>query len=606
VERPLGSNYILEEVLGRGATGEVWRGRTRDGEELAFKVLHDTLARDRATVNRFLQEGAILTDVVHPHLVRVHDFVAEGDTLAIVMDLVTGSDLRRPLAEHGAMRPGDACAIAAETASALAAIHDAGVVHRDIKPENVLLDNRRTPPAARLTDFGIARIAEQTGSKSTMLVGTAPYIAPELADGQPPAPASDLYALGIMLYEMCCGVTPFAAKSTLVILNRHGGSMPGRPDGVPDPLWDLIEALLAKDPAARPGPAGRVAILLEALARDLHNLPAAATLTEPPEPVPVVHDAATEMSIRNPHRDGGGTEPRPKRRRRGPAVLIAAGGLAAVCAMGAGGYVAMRPTGADQTTGSPPSPPASGEFSPAAGPGAGSARPSYGPNQVPDLTGLPEARARALLPASVSVQIRREPAPSGSPDGVVLSQDPAPGADLPATLALTISSRQAIQYLADMEPSGFDSGTYDNSINTGTDAANYRLSGHAQLHAIGVEGSPCGNEAGGVEYDLGQHYTRLLGLAGVDDDSPVAKTQVTVEFYGDARKLKSITTTLGKAKDLDVDVRGVLRFGIRWTFSGGDASRCAGGTLVLGDAQLVSAAGFVPPSTESPAAFPSE
>ncbi|MBT2213285.1 protein kinase [Actinomadura sp. NEAU-AAG7] len=596
---PLGSKYILEEVIGRGATGEVWRGRTHEGERLAFKLLHDTLARDPETVNRFLREGSILSGVVHPHLVRVHDLVVEGATLAIVMDLVEGSDLRAPLAAHGAMRPGDACAVAAETASALAAVHDAGVVHRDVKPENVLLDGRRTPPAVRLTDFGIARIAEQTGSKSTMLVGTAPYIAPELADGQPPTPATDLYALGIMLYEMCCGVTPFADRSTLVMLQHHGHSAPGRPPGMPGALWELIVALLAKDPAARPAPAGRVAILLEALARDLEAVPAAETLTEPPAPVAALHDADTALSMRNPGRDSGGTEPAGRRGgrrgRRGRTLAIAAVTAAVVCAVAAGAYAATRDPGSDTGPGPGPTTVAKSGGGPAPeSPPPSSARASYGPNQVPDLVGMPETQARALLPPSVGVQIRREAAPSGSPDGVVLAQDPKPGADLPTTLQLTVSSKQAIQYLADIEPSAGD------TVRTGTEAANLRLSGHPQLHAIGVEGSPCGNETGSVEYDLGQHYTRLQGLAGLDDNSPAAKAQVTVEFYGDARKLKSITTTLGKSQDLEVDVRGVLRLTLRWTFSGGDASRCDGGTLVLGDAQLVAAAGYVPPSTESP------
>ncbi|WP_242910156.1 protein kinase domain-containing protein [Actinomadura terrae] len=593
---PLGSKYILEEVIGRGATGEVWRGRTHEGERLAFKLLHDTLARDPETVNRFLREGSILREVVHPHLVRVHDLVVEGATLAIVMDLVEGSDLRAPLAAHGAMRPGDACTVAAETASALAAVHDAGVVHRDVKPENVLLDTRRTPPAVRLTDFGIARIAEQTGSKSTMLVGTAPYIAPELADGQPPTPATDLYALGIMLYEMCCGVTPFADQSMLVMLQRHGHSAPGRPPGMPGALWELIVALLAKDPAARPGPAGRVAMLLEALARDLEAVPAAETLTEPPEPVAALHDADTALSMRNPGRESGGTGSGGRRGRRRRSLAIAAVTAAVVCAVAAGGYAATRDPGSGENPGpAPVTPIAKSEGGdPPATPSPSRARASYGPNQVPDLVGLPEAQARALLPSSVGVQIRREAAPPGSPDGVVLDQDPKPGADLPTTLQLTVSSKQAIQYLADIEPSAGD------RIKTGTEAAKLRLSGHPQLHAIGVEGSPCGNETGTVEYDLGQHYTRLQGLAGVDDNSAAAKTQVTVEFYGDARKLKSITTTLGKSQDLEVDVRGVLRLTLRWTFSGGDASRCDGGTLVLGDAQLVAAAGYVPPSTESP------
>ncbi|WP_051712408.1 protein kinase domain-containing protein [Spirillospora albida] len=594
MERPLGSKYLLEEVLGRGATGEVWRGRSHTGEAFAFKVLHDTLARDRETVDRFLREKSILTGIDHPHLVRVHDLIVEGDTLAIAMDLIDGTDLRCPLREHGAMRPADACAVAAETAHALAAVHDAGIVHRDVKPENVLLDMRRTPPAVRLTDFGIARIAEQATGSSTQLVGTAPYIAPELADGAPPTPASDLYALGIMLYEMCCGVTPFADRSTMTMLKRHEGYAPGRPEGVPDPLWELITKLLAKDPGQRPASAQRVAILLEALARDLQNLPAAPSLTAPPEAVPLLHGEQTAMPLPQPGNTGPrAAPPAPRRGRRLRRVLAVGAAVAAVvCAAAIGGYAVTRPDAAGTGATATPTPvPTTGDRT-GGGPSpvASSARPSYGEGLVPHLLGLPEAEARKLLPASVGVQIRRAPAPDGSPDGVVLEQDPQPGADLPATIALTVSSRNAIQYLAELEPAAGD------TPRTGADATGYRLSGHAQLHAIGIEGSPCSGGSGSVEYDLGQHYTRLQGLAGVDDNSEAAKTQVTVEFYGDARKLASITTTLGKTRDLDVDVRGVLRLALRWTFSGGDASRCHGGTLVLGDAQLVANAGYVPPT----------
>ncbi|WP_433337777.1 protein kinase domain-containing protein [Spirillospora sp. CA-294931] len=598
MERPLGSLYILEEVLGRGATGEVWRGRTHEGEKYAFKVLHDTLARDADTRQRFLREDTILKEIRHPNLVRVHDLVAEGDTLAIVMDLIVGSDLRAPISGHGSMRPGDACSIAAETAAALAAIHEAGVVHRDIKPENVLLDMLQTPPAVRLTDFGIARIAEQTSSKSTMLVGTAPYIAPELADGKQAVPATDLYALGIMLYEMCCGVTPFADKSTLVTLQRHGNHLPGRPPEIPDPLWELIEALLAKNADDRPAPAARVAILLEAMARDLHRLPAGPTLTEPPQAVPLVHSVPTDLSMAPPGPQAGDAAPPAGRgRRRGRTIAITAAVLVLVAVIGSAAYAVMRP--ADDKGSKPGAVPASldksQEFVPAPTPGTSPPRASYGPGKVPDLVGLPEAQAKALLPQTASLQVVRQQAKPGQPDGVVVAQNPGPGSDLPPTLQLTISSSQATQYLDEQTPT-----SGEDELTTGTQAANYKLSGRPQLHAVGIEGSPCGDEKGAAEYDLGQNYKQLIGVAGIDDNSPAAKAQATIEFYGDSRKLKSITTTLGKFKDLDVDVTGVLRMTLRWTFSGGDASRCHGGTLVLGDAQLVAAAGYVPPGTGSP------
>jgi serine/threonine-protein kinase len=602
VEKRLGSKFVLEAVLGRGATGEVWRGRTHEGEEYAFKLLNDALARDPETKERFLRESSILKDVSHPHLVRVHDLIAEGDTLAIVMDLVKGGDLRKPLREHGAMRPGDACSVAAETAKALAAVHEGGVVHRDVKPENVLLDSRTTPPAVRLTDFGIARIAEQTSSKATMLVGTAPYIAPEVADGKRAVEATDLYALGIMLYEMCCGVTPFADQSTLVILKRHGEYLPGRPDGIPDQLWELIAALLAKKPEDRPAPAARVAILLEALARDLHQLPAAQTLTEPPEAVPMVHSAATDVSMappRPPETPGGpGARPRKRGRRR---WLVLASVVVAAAMLGTAVYAVLRQ--GDQSAVREPVSPAGG----AGGLGVpatpssteSSARPSYGPGKLPDLIGLPEAQARSMIPGSVGLQILHEKAQPGQPDGVVLKQHPAPGADMPATLQITVSSQEATQYLDELTPT---SGADD--LQTGSEAANLRLSGRPQVHAIGIVGSPCGELQGQAEYDLGQNYKRLFGVAGVDDGSPAPKTQVTVDFHGDGRKLKSVTTVLGKFRDLDVDVTGVLRLTLRWTFSGGDASRCYGGTLVLGDAQLVASAGHVPPASATPSFAP--
>lgn len=271
MRRPLVSGYVLEEAIASGATGEVWRGRsTADGSPFAFKVLHYALGRDPETVRRFVQESSILTGLDHLNLVKVHDLVVEGETLAIVMDLVEGRDLRGILAEHGSLLPAEACRIGAETAAGLAAVHEAGVVHRDIKPENVLLDLRVMPPAVRLTDFGIARIAEQSGSaRSTMLVGTPQYVAPEVFDGHAPTAASDLYALGIMLYEMCCGTTPFAGGSTLQVLRRHVECAPGRPPGIADPLWELIAGLLAKNPAERPGPSARVVDRLTALGHEL-------------------------------------------------------------------------------------------------------------------------------------------------------------------------------------------------------------------------------------------------------------------------------------------------------------------------------------------------
>lgn len=613
MERPLGSKYVLETTLGRGATGQVWKGRATDGTVLAFKVLHDTLSRDPETVRRFLQESAILLQLTHPNLVRVHDLVAEGETLAIVMDLVTGRDLRGVLNEYGALPPGEACRLAADAAAGLAAVHQAGIVHRDIKPENVLLDQREDPPGARLTDFGIARIAEQSGSgRSTMLVGTPQYIAPEVFDGQAPTPASDLYALGITLYEMCCGVTPFAGGSTLQILRKHVDNAPGRPDGIPDPLWQLIAGLLSKNPADRSIPTPAVVNQLTALAHDLAALPSAPALVEPPPSIPLVHDQVTDKvellreqgsvsapsPVRQPEAADHGRPHGTRRKGRRVAALTTltlvvavgtAGGMWAVLrgspnTFGARSFVAgATPTSTTHRSPATPTPSPT-----SAGPSV-----SVAPGQLPSLVGQSLDQVKRLLPASVNIQTDLVSAPAGTPDGVALSQDPAPGTAMPPSVHLTVASSKAVAYLADMAPTS-------GQFNTPNDGQPYLLSGSVQLHALG-ETSNCYGTDQTVEYDLGSHYDNLIGLIGVDDGSAEAKSKATVELFGDQRKLASFTATLGKPAHMDVSVTGVLRLSVRWNLALADCSKNA--TFVLGNAQLTAALGFLP--TPVPASSPS-
>jgi serine/threonine protein kinase len=595
VERPLGSKYILESALGHGATGEVWRGRTTDGQELAFKVLHDGLARDHETVRRFIQEASLLVGVNHPNLVQVHDLVVEGETLAIVMDLVTGGDLRDLLGQYRVLPPAEVCRIGAEMAAGLSAVHAAGVVHRDLKPENLLLDGRISPPRPRLTDFGIARIAEQTGSgRSTMLVGTPQYVAPEVFDGQAPTPAADLYALGIVLYEMCCGTTPFAGGSTLSVLRRHVECAPGRPAGIPDPLWELIAALLVKHPAARPAPAARVAHLLTALAADLAAVPPAPALTEPPPAVPLISVQATQSALPAPPRGdatvAGGPPPRRGRRR----ALLTVAAVLVLLAAGGGGYAALRSSGGSPSSQNVAGPGSSSTAGAAVPAPAASSTPTYRADQMPNLVGMSLGQAKAAVPAGVDLQVVEAAAPSGTPDGVVTAQDPAPGAALPKSAALTVATSNAIQYLTDLTPT---SGQFSESGNSATTLS---LSGHTQLYAVGVDGGGCGTTTGDIQYDLGSHFTTLSGLAGIDDTSPSATAQATVEFFGDSRKLASYSVSLGHPKQLKVTVTGVLRLDIRWTFSGLAANGCDRATMVLGAAQLTAAAGYNPQPSPTP------
>ncbi|MFC8919553.1 serine/threonine-protein kinase [Streptomyces sp. NPDC057116] len=263
--RPVGSKYLLEEPLGRGATGTVWRARQREtagaeaavpgqpGETVAIKVLKEELANDADVVMRFLRERSVLLRLTHPNIVRTRDLVVEGDLLALVMDLVDGPDLHRYIRENGPLSPVAASLLTAQIADALAASHADGVVHRDLKPANVLLAERDGQMHPMLTDFGIARLADSPGlTRTHEFVGTPAYVAPESAEGRPQTSAVDIYGAGILLYELVTGRPPFAGGTALEVLHRHLSEEPRRPSTVPGPLWTVIERCLSKDPERRP------------------------------------------------------------------------------------------------------------------------------------------------------------------------------------------------------------------------------------------------------------------------------------------------------------------------------------------------------------------
>ncbi|GHD99678.1 serine/threonine-protein kinase [Streptomyces alanosinicus] len=263
--RPVGSKYLLEEPLGRGATGTVWRARQREtagaeaavagqpGETVAIKVLKEELASDPDIVMRFLRERSVLLRLTHPNIVRVRDLVVEGDLLALVMDLVDGPDLHRYLRENGPFTPVAAALMTAQIADALAVSHADGVVHRDLKPANVLLAQNDGQMHPMLTDFGIARLADSPGLTRTQeFVGTPAYVAPESAEGRPQTSAVDIYGAGILLYELVTGRPPFAGSTALEVLHQHLSAEPRRPSTIPDPLWTVIERCLRKSPEERP------------------------------------------------------------------------------------------------------------------------------------------------------------------------------------------------------------------------------------------------------------------------------------------------------------------------------------------------------------------
>lgn len=254
--RKIGSRYTANQILGRGSAGTVWLGEGPEGP-VAVKLLREDLASDEELVGRFVQERTALLGLEHPNVVSVRDLVVDGNDLALVMDLVRGTDLRTRLDRDKRMAPEAAVAIVADVADGLAAAHAAGVVHRDVKPENVLLDMQGPlgpggSHRALLTDFGVAKLIDTPRrTRATKIIGTPDYLAPEIVEGLPPRAAVDIYALATVLYELLAGFTPFGGGHPGAVLRRHVTETVAPLPGIPDELWQLIVQCLAKAPASR-------------------------------------------------------------------------------------------------------------------------------------------------------------------------------------------------------------------------------------------------------------------------------------------------------------------------------------------------------------------
>ena len=254
-QRPTGAKvgkYTLKSVLGQGGYGDVHLGVPSTGPSVAVKLLHASAAHDEATVARFKREADTARRLEHPNIVRIVDVGSSRGRHYIVMELVRGGSLRHLLKRDDAP-PDKVTAVLAEVATALAFAHEQGVVHRDVKPENVLLTKAGR---AKVADFGLARAVDQSSlTTEGRLLGTAAYMSPEQVRGQRATAASDVYAMGIMLYEAITGARPFYADSQLGYLYQHAEVAPARPvvrGRYPAALAGLALDCLAKDPSTRP------------------------------------------------------------------------------------------------------------------------------------------------------------------------------------------------------------------------------------------------------------------------------------------------------------------------------------------------------------------
>jgi eukaryotic-like serine/threonine-protein kinase len=263
-ERTYGGRYAVLERVGVGGMAEVYRARDELlGREVALKVLSERFSNDPSFVERFRREAQSAANLSHPNIVSLYDYGSDQGSSYIVMELIDGRSLSDILEQEGRLLPERAAEIGADVAKALDRAHKAGIVHRDIKPGNIMIT--RTGQT-KVTDFGIARAVsgdrDATMTQTGMVIGTAAYLSPEQAQGDPVDARSDVYSLGIVLYEMLAGATPFQGETPLAIAYKHVRETPERLSNVntdvPPALEQIVMKSLAKNPANRYHDAGDV------------------------------------------------------------------------------------------------------------------------------------------------------------------------------------------------------------------------------------------------------------------------------------------------------------------------------------------------------------
>ncbi len=275
IGQTLNGRYRVVSRIGEGGMSAVYRAdHLLLGRPVALKVLNAEMAGHREAMLRFEREALVSGKIQHPNVVSASDSgrLADG-SLYLVLELVEGRSLRDLSKSEGKLPAPRALAIAAQIADALDAAHGAGVVHRDLKPSNVMLLTREgTSEFVKVLDFGLARqqgatVSGEALTRAGRIFGTPQYMAPEQARGDQVDERADLYALGVILYELCAGRPPFDASDLLVLLMQHiRESPPALPDHVPEPVARFILALLQKDPGRRPKSARRVSKALRKLA----------------------------------------------------------------------------------------------------------------------------------------------------------------------------------------------------------------------------------------------------------------------------------------------------------------------------------------------------
>jgi serine/threonine-protein kinase len=398
----IAGRYRLEAPIGAGGMAEVFRALdTTLDRPVAVKILAPQYAKDPSFVDRFRREAQAAARLNHPNVVSVYDSGSDDGTHYIVMEFIEGRTLADFLSKGGRLAPTKAVEIAERVADALEAAHSQGVVHRDIKSANVMVTRSGV---VKVMDFGIARIAEgaENVTQTAAVLGTASYLSPEQAQGRPVDARSDIYSLGVVLYEMLVGAPPFTGDTAMAVAYRHVHETPPPPSSknkdVPSALDAVVMRALAKNPANRYAAAGEFREDLERVARG-ESVSATPLMPAGGDATQVIRREPTSMMAPLPPDEG--------KRNVWVGILI---GLGIVAVLGGGLFLLASALLNDN----------------------GNPNPSPTPIPYPNVIGLTQEEAEGQLRDAgfdidnVTVEEKVVDSPTSPKIGTVVAQDPDP------------------------------------------------------------------------------------------------------------------------------------------------------------------------------------